>query len=266
MTLFRLLTIVVVAGFLTGCGAEKPAGTTAPPPAEETAGAEPAAVEEGQGAAPAKEPAPPPDLTRIKVNPKEGRIEIEGRFCLDEGILDYLAVVAGGREYESVLALNCKAWLLHANLLAVGAQCGPTEEAIEYLKKNPPADGKIPDKPGTKLRITIEWEKDGKTASVSASQVLFNRKTRKEAEDSEWVFTGSYFAKEPDTNRDVYMGDVDQAVIGVTYTPSAVINIGKDMGNPYDGADTGYEVNKRVVPKRGTPMKMIIQVVKPAEK
>ncbi len=206
-------------------------------------------------------PAPAPDLTRIQTDVANKTITIEGRFCLTQGILDYFAVVSGGHEYESIVALNCKASLLHANLLALGAAPGLTDEIVARLKQNPPEGDKLPEKGGTKFSVTVEWEQDGKTVSMPATKLLINRKTKQSADDAAWSFTGSYFAKHPETGKDVYMGDMDQDLLAVFWAPSAVMNFEKDNGNPYDMVDTGYEVNTAVVPKFGTPCKVILKML-----
>lgn len=241
-----LAAAVALMLFAAGCGQK-----AAPP---DKAQDEPLAPAGDAG----EKPAPPPDLTRITTDVKAKTVTVEGRFCLGEGILDYLAVVATGHEYESVLALNGKASRLHAALLAVGGTPGPTDDVLERMKARASEGGKAPEQAGSKFRAVVEWEADGKKVSVPASQLIVSRKTQKPPDDAPWVFTGSYFAKDPDTGKDLYMGDVDQALIGVFYAPSAVMNFTVDTGNPYDGMDTGYAVNKDLVPKPGTACKFIL--------
>lgn len=263
MKVLCLPTVVLLMFVLVGCKGEE-----APPPTEPTPPVE--TIEAALGTEPADEPEAqekkpqPPKLDRIKVDVAAKRITVEGRFCLKEGILDYLAVTSGGQEYESVVSLNCKGSLLHAGLLALGAKPGPTQQVIDELKKNPPEGMKIPERPGTTLRLTAEWEKDGKTVSVPASRLLFNRKDKKGQATGEWVFTGSYFAKDLDGKTEFYMADIDKAIVAVSYTGSAVINFGEDAGNPYAGDDEGYEVNAELVGPLDTPVKLIITLAEKA--
>jgi len=259
------LSLVVLVGLFVGCGRERPEDVlpSAAPVAKAEAKADITSVEP-VATEPAQEPEP--KLDDIKVSVKEKRIEIQGIFCLQEGILDYLAVTSGGQEYESVVSLRCKGSLLHAGLLALGATPGPTEQVLKELQQNPPKDQEIPKRTGTPLNITCEWEKDGKTVSVPACRLLFNRKLRKEQTSGGWCFTGSFFAKDLDGKTEFYMADVEKALIGVFYAPSAVINFEEDIGNPYDADDTGFAVNKEVVPRKDTPVKVIITLAEPAAK
>ncbi|KPJ56613.1 MAG: hypothetical protein AMS16_02090 [Planctomycetes bacterium DG_58] len=262
MKLFRLSPVVLLTALVLGCELEKerPKPPEPPVPEQKTEAPEPAPAPAPQEKTEA--PKPPP-MDRIKVDVKGKRIEIEGRFCLKEGILDYLAVASGGQEYESVVALNCNGSRIHSGLLAMGAKPGPTQQLIDELKKNPPKGRKVPERPGTALDISFEWKHDGKSYSVPAGRTLFDRGKKKVPEGGYWVFTGSYFAKDlEDETKEFYMADVDRALIAVLYTGSAVINFSHDAGNPYAGEDTGYEVNKALVPPEGTPVKLVITPAK----
>jgi len=203
----------------------------------------------------------PPKLDRIKVDVRTKQITVEGRFCLEEGILDYLGVAAGGKEYESVTSLNCAGSRLHAGLLAIGAVPGPTPQMLALLRKAPPKDRPLPKRPGTSLEITAVWTVDGKEVSVPATRLLFNRRTRKAQNAGGWTFTGSYFAKDAE-GKEFYMADIDRTLIAVVYDGGAVIGFDHDAGNPYSGPDEGYEVNKDLVPKRDTPLKIVITLAK----
>ena len=200
----------------------------------------------------------PPVVGGVRLLPDGKGLEIEGRVCLAEGILDFVAVIEKGREYESVLALKCKPSALHAALLAMGAKPGPTPAFLRWRKKR--EDEAPPKRVGSKLLITVEWkDEDGKTRHVPAQSLLFNRKTKKvEPTSNPWIFTGSYFGKNLD-GKQVYVADIDGAVISVVSDGGAVINLAEDAGNPYDDAEQGFVVNTKVVPKVGTPVKVTIR-------
>ncbi|MEZ6074016.1 MAG: YdjY domain-containing protein [Pirellulales bacterium] len=56
-----------------------------------------------------------------------------GEVCLREGGLEMLACLRGTKEHESILSVNTEAYLVHAALLAVGAEAGnPVEFRPEY--------------------------------------------------------------------------------------------------------------------------------------
>ena len=263
MKSLQWLTLIVLAILIAGCGKSRtdesafvdqaPAAVT---PDASGGASTPAAVDVQKA----------PVLNKIKLDVKAGRIEITGIVCSKEGILDFLAVISGGREYESVLALDGKGSLLNLDLLALGAEPGPTQELLDAMKKEAKEGDKLPAKIGTALRITAEWQKDGKTVSVPATQLMIDRKTKKPVADGVWIFTGSYFIKDEKANKDFYAADEDEALIGVRYMRDAVINFEKDLGDPYIAADAGCEVNKELAPDHGTAVKLIIELANPPAK
>lgn len=223
-----------------------------------------------------------PIVGGVRVLPNKGGLEIQGLVCMEEGVLDFLAVMRGGREYESILTLECKPSALHAALLAIGAKPGPTPAYIEWQKQRqeedkgksptgdkpstkvkPPAGDKpvTPAVPGSKLTITVYWKTpDGKSKGVPATSLLFNRKTKKvEPESNAWIFTGSYFGKTLEDKK-VYVADVDGAVISVIQDPTAVISLAVDAGNPYDSDDQGFQPNEKLLLKMETPVLVRIKL------
>jgi len=204
----------------------------------------------------------------VKILPDRGGLEIAGKVCQREGILDFLSVRTGGREYESILAMDVKPSALHAALLVMGAHAGPTDAYVEWKRKQDVAEGKpVTDiKAGTKLKLTVIWTtEDGKTREVPATSLLFNRRTKQmEPETNPWVFTGSYFGKTLE-DQTIYVADEDGAVVSVKSEPSAVINLAVDAGNPYDSQDEGFIPNKDVVPKAGTAVVLRIQLAEKKE-
>lgn len=225
----------------------------------------------GSAATMAAEPAPgekpAPVLGGVRILPDKQGLQIEGRVARAEGILDFLAVVEGGREYESVLSLNCRPSALHAALLAMGAKPGPTPEYIKWLAENPdkkPANA--PDKPGSALLIDVEWkDADGNMKKTSANSLLYNRRTKKaETVVNPWTFTGSVFYKDIE-GKTAYGADVNGAVISVTPEDS-VIQLGWQAGNPYDAEDQGFAVNTDAIPKAGTPVLVTLRLTPPPDK
>ena len=216
-------------------------------------------AQENAAAKPAKPEAA--DIGGVKILPDRKGLEIRGEVCMEDGILDFLGVIQGGREYESVLSIACKPSLLHAGLLALGAKPGLTPAQVEFRKEREKAREKegVPKEPevenalGTRLLVTVSWKtQDGKEKEVPATSLLFNRKTKKvEPEASGWFFSGSYFGKTLEGER-VYVADEDGAVICVVQDGSAVINLGVYAGNPYDSPDEGFVPNKDVLPPVGT--------------
>lgn len=208
---------------------------------------------------------PAPVVGGVTILPDKKGLEVSGKVVMQQGILDFLAVITGGREYESVLALDVKPSMLHASLIAIGAKSGPTPSYIEWKTKQDTEAGKKdvkPLEPGSSLQLTLVWKTpDGKTHEVPAVSFLYNRRTKQvEPQTNPWIFTGGYFGKSIE-GKTIYVADEDGAVISVVPESSAVINLAVSAGNPYDSPDEGFMPNKDVVPPRDTPVVLRISLI-----
>jgi hypothetical protein len=196
-------------------------------------------------------------LPGILVRAKEQTVEVEGKVCLNQGILEFFAVVPEGREYESVVSLNCKPSNLKAALLLIGCEEGGVSLEAQGLPVRPGA--KQP-KIGDRLRITVEWKDGDKTVRVPAEQLLFDRRRRAPPKDLPWTFTGSGFGKDFE-GHEIFLADVEEIFISLWHNPSALINLDVNAGNPYRSDAQGFEINKALIPKVETPIKLIIERV-----
>jgi hypothetical protein len=177
----------------------------------------------------------------------EPYVEATGKLALTEGILEFVAVETTGRTYESLVGLECKPSALQFALLLIG--CEPSPNPKEHDPK-----GKM----GDRLDIELEWNVNDKVTRMPIDQLMINRSTGKPPTDLAWYFTGSNFIKTMDGKR-VFYADMDQSFIALIWMPGVLINLGNDLGNPYEGANSGLEVHTKRVPPVGTPVKMIFR-------
>ena len=166
-------------------------------------------------------------------------IEATGKVALTDGILEFVAVETQGRDYESLLTLDCKPSELKFALLLIGCE----------------AD----EKRGSQLAIEVEWQHEGNAKRVPVEQLLLERRTKKSPAKLPWRFTGSNFVKDPISGREVFQADQEAAFIALWSQPAILINISGDYGNPYRADDQGFEVLKTVAPPKGTPVKLILR-------
>ncbi|MBM3859950.1 MAG: hypothetical protein FJ395_09905 [Verrucomicrobia bacterium] len=158
-------------------------------------------------------------------------LEAAGKVARTNDLLEFIAVEPEGRDYESLLTLDCKPSALQFALLLIGCETGGV------------------------LRIEAEY----KHKRVPIEQWLIDRKTKKPPTGLRWKFNGSYFSKNPITEQPVFLADAEQAHIVLWWQPSIVINLADDRGNPYRGDDQGFEANPAAVPPTGTPVKLIFR-------
>jgi hypothetical protein len=158
-------------------------------------------------------------------------LEAAAKVVRTNDLLEFIAVEPEGRDYESLLTLDCKPSALQFSLLLIGCETGSVIHVeVEHQNK----------------RVPIErW--------------LIDRKTKKPPTALRWIFNGSYFTKNPISNQPVFLSDAEQAHIALWWQPSIVVNLIGDRGNPYRGDDQGFDVNPAVVPPVGAPVKLIFR-------
>ena len=175
-------------------------------------------------------------------------VEVDGTLSLTNGILEFIAVEPGGRDYESLFTANCKPSALQFALFLIGCESGPL-----------PRLAKSGEKTGDRLAIEVEWQRAGQPTRVPIETFLRQRKDGKTARDLQWIFTGSYFAKRLTGDGEIYMADSEQAHIALWWNQAVLINLGGDYGNPYQADDQGFDVNPAPLPPEKTPIKLIFR-------
>jgi hypothetical protein len=167
-------------------------------------------------------------------------IVADGVVCSTNDVLEFVAVERGGRDYESLFALDGRPSALKFALLLIGCEASETN--------------------GTPLLLDVEWQQNGKTQRQPIEKFLIDRNTTNTPPAAlPWFFTGSSFATNPITGKQVFQSDEEQAFIALWEQPSILINLRDSHGNPYRGSDQGFEVNGATIPPIGTRIKLIFR-------
>ena len=90
---------------------------------------QPAPVHKPAPEAPATTPASRPARKNLKlpglvVDFQKRCVDVEGSVCLDQGLLELIACTKGGKEHESIVAIEARPMHIHAALLLLGANPG----------------------------------------------------------------------------------------------------------------------------------------------
>lgn len=206
-----------------------------------------------------------PELT---INRKTREVRVDASVCLDSGILEYLICLPDTFEHEAIFMTKVKPEILHAALLLVGLKPTPLPPGLEQLWWEKAL--KVSD---SRVRIEVEWEINGKVERANITSLVRSRagndeemwggmpaEAKEEEEPEEvsdsWVFTGSFVHTQKNGER-VYAANFGGVVVGIWPNPSAVIQYGKENGNPYYGPNLGMEVNDEFVPEKGTKVKLV---------
>ena len=174
-------------------------------PLSRSAGDEPdsaaAAEQPVEDAAPAQLADPPgmdqfrrlDEKYQVWIDVKAQRVLLGSVVCCREGVLEMFACPAGTKEYESVLAVQSPAYLVHTALLAIGAKPGTT---VKFAPEYKAATGPIID-------VFASWNHEGEAHRVRGQQLVKNLRTEKPMEQ-DWVFGGSGFWKDEDSGEEYY--------------------------------------------------------------
>jgi hypothetical protein len=157
----------------------------------------------------------------------------------------------GQKAHETVVIFDAKPSQIHKALVDLG------------LKPGKPEFGDSKDAPsGPEVKIFIEFKVgEDEAKRVPIEKTLFIPKLNKNLDKLKWRFTGSVMTK-PDPNKDemVYGADVTGTLISIfPVTNQTVFQTNLTMK---DEGIIKIETDARVLPKVGTPVKLIIEVPK----
>lgn len=221
------------------------------------AGGFPAALSQEPNAKPTatrKIKPPPEDKTGLqRLSPESAawldkqnkRLIVEGEVVLRKGLLEMFACPKNTKEHESIVAVQAKAYVVHAGLLALGAKEGhPVQFDPEYV----PASG-------ARVDVFCFWtDEKGNRQQASAQQWIRNVKTKK-AMKYHWVFAGSSFWLDENTGKRHYLGDAGDFIC-VSNFPSATLDL--PVKSPHDNESLLYEAFTERIPPPGTKVTLVL--------
>lgn len=133
----------------------------------------------------------------VWVDTRAGKVYVDGKIVLREGVLEMFACPEGTKEHESIVAVDAEAFLIHTALLAIGAEPGaPVRFDPEY---EPPS--------GAPIRVEVRWlDEAGEPQSARAQEWVRNIDTGR-AMELPFVFAGSKIHNDPQTGRQYYLAN-----------------------------------------------------------
>ncbi len=221
---------------------------------EQTSTSETESVETEESPQPLPEPPrlPPPENAkampepnRVWVDSERGVVLVDGYVSLREGMLEMFVCPVGTKEHESVIAVYAGAQVVHAALLALGAEPGhPVRFEPEF---EPPT--------GTEISVEVRWlDGDGQWQSISGQQWVKDVTTGKPMKEP-WVFAGSGFWKDEETGKEYYLAEAGDFIC-VSNFSTATLDIPAESSQVNDGLL--FEANTEQIPPLGTPVRVIL--------
>lgn len=163
-----------------------------------------------------------------------------------KGAIEYVITLPHGKTYESCFeAAPIDPMKLFEGLKKIGAK--PGHSANESATAE-----------GDKLKITVEWKDGDKTLTEPIEAFIYDEDTKKTLEKKGWIFAGS---------KEGYVPEIDATGLMVVSSKNLM---GLYQGDPTPLITnpapiiTGhrYKANKELLPKEGTPVKIIIEAMK----
>jgi hypothetical protein len=183
----------------------------------------------------------------LEIDGELRRVIVTGYVCLRQGNLEELLCRRYTKEHESILAADIDARELHAGLLAAGGEAG---SPAQFEPKYKPASG-------TRIKVTLRYQKDGKTVSVPAQQWLRVIET-KQPMNVDWVFAGSKLAQNIlDKDKPPFYQANDGDVISVSNFESSLLDI--PVRSTSEDANLTYEAFTERIPPLETPVEIILE-------
>ena len=187
-----------------------------------------------------------PKPHRVWIDTHRKQVFVDGYVSLNEGLLEMFACTSGTKEHESIVAVYCSAQIVHAALLAVGAEVGhPVRWDPEF---EPPT--------GTEIAIEVRWlDGAGKWKSMPAQRWLKDLNTE-ETMAHPWVFAGSGFWKDEETGKEYYLAESGDFIC-VSNFSSATLDIPVESSQANDGLL--FEAYTKNIPAVGTPVRLVLK-------
>jgi hypothetical protein len=181
----------------------------------------------------------------ITIDRNTASFTVPGKILHLTDALEYLAVsIEGMKEYESLLELSTSPADFNLACILLGLD-DKNSVKPRYQFDERKADGQA-------VAISLSWEKDGETVTISGENALANGSEM--FDDNGWVYIGSTtgnYGKE-------FMADVGGTLIGFVHDPYSIIDHRNGAGIGNYGLITG---NEDVLPAVGTAISLTVSVL-----
>ena len=175
------------------------------------------------------------------------RVELDGKVCLREGMLELFACSSRTREHESIVVVHAQPQRVFEAIGLLGAEPGHPvrfdEDSKQWL-----------DPTGDSLRITVQWRHDGRPKTADIGEWMRIADTDKSLPADKWVFAGSTRTPQGDIS-----ADQEGTVIAVVDFPSAIIAWPERKSA--DNEQLWLRANPDAIPPIGTPVTILISPI-----
>jgi len=175
------------------------------------------------------------------------QVVLVGVICQNRVPLELFACQRGSKEHESIISIDAQAHLVHAGLIAAGADPG---NPVQYQPKFVPARG-------PEVEVTIVWkDAQGQPHQARGQDWVRHMKSGK-ALEYPWVFAGSLFSTDRRDGQQYYHADFEGDLICVSNFPAAVLDLPVPSSDSNDALS--FEAFSERIPPVGTPVTILLR-------
>ncbi len=150
-------------------------------------------------------------------------VRIPAKLVMREGLLEYFAVLKGGKEHEALVGLVGNTPADERRPPEFAAKLNNAIQALGFTRGRPirlTARGTSPAE-GEPIYLFVEWEADGETHLARAEDLIWNRVENRPMQRGRWVYVGSSFV-EDEPGSVVFAADLT-AEFAATYSSMTTI-------------------------------------------
>jgi hypothetical protein len=186
------------------------------------------------------------DKYPVWLDEKEKAVLVDGQIALREGMLEMFACTRNTKEHESIISANTKAQVVHAGLLALGADVG---HPVQFVPRYRPPSG-------TEIEVLVRWlDEKGKLQTTRAQEWVKDLKTGKTM-TYPFVFAGSGFWTDPETGKQHYKAEGGDFVC-VSNFATAMLDI--PARSSQSNEELEFEAVTKKIPPLGAPVRLVFK-------
>ena len=180
----------------------------------------------------------------VWIDLKRKWVIVDGSVCLREGPLEMFICPAQTKEHESVITTPIDAETVHTALLAIGAKAGsPVQFQPEYKRAT-----------GAVIDIVLVWVGEDEKVKASLAQDWIKKGNTRKTMQYAWIFGGSGYWKNPNTNEKIYYGN-DGSLVCLSNFPTATMDLPVESSNSNEGRL--YQANTSKIAPLETPVRIV---------
>jgi hypothetical protein len=190
---------------------------------------------------------------------KVSGVVIPGTVLVTRGIVELLGCAAGGKEHESVMRLDCDLQALDLALTSAGFKRGNLPQKTDLKEEGQ----------GSRLVVLIQWnERDGTLKTYRSEDLIVSRIRNSPMPRVGWTYVAKWAeVEDPSAPK----GAKKPRVLIAANSRSGVTTFrdsGALLDNPLEEAvdDTLFMSNYMVLPRPGTPVRVILRAPSESER